>query len=118
MADQAAEKSATAVQDTKPAAPAQASKAEEKPRTRRGRALDLLHLRLFDAWCKAGCGICVAYCPTGVLALDDVTGKCKIVNLAACNKCGICELRCPDFAITLEEITHVEVEAENDGVPG
>ncbi len=50
------------------------------------------------AWCK-GCGICVAFCPTNVLAIRD--GKVEVVNPEACTQCGLCELRCPDFAIYL-----------------
>ena len=56
-------------------------------------------------WCK-GCGICVAFCPKGVLALED---KVKIVNRDACILCGQCEQRCPDYAIYL-----AEKEEEND----
>lgn len=50
-------------------------------------------------WCK-GCAICVEFCPTQVLALDD-EGKNTIANDAACTECRLCELRCPDFAIEL-----------------
>ena len=60
-----------------------------------------LVLRLNRVSCK-GCGICVAFCPTDVLAIVE-DNKCKIVDLEACIKCAQCELRCPDFAIYLEE---------------
>lgn len=50
-------------------------------------------------WCKA-CGICVAFCPKNVLALED---KVKIVNQDACIFCGQCEQRCPDYAIYIKE---------------
>lgn len=49
-------------------------------------------------WCK-GCGICVAFCPKQVLALED--GKVVIKDINACIQCGQCELRCPDYAIWL-----------------
>lgn len=49
-------------------------------------------------WCK-GCGICVAFCPKQVLALEKE--KAVIVNIDSCIKCGLCELRCPDSAIYL-----------------
>ena len=50
-------------------------------------------------WCK-GCGICVAFCPKGVLILED---KVKIVKPEECIFCGQCEQRCPDYAIWVEE---------------
>jgi len=49
-------------------------------------------------WCK-GCGICVAFCPKSVLAIEN--GKVEIKNIDACIQCGQCELRCPDYAIYL-----------------
>lgn len=55
---------------------------------------------IFRAWCK-GCGICVAFCPKGVLAIDEA-GYPYVKDLDACTGCGWCEIRCPDFAITVE----------------
>ena len=52
------------------------------------------------AWCK-GCGVCAAFCPRGVLALEG--DKIKIAMPENCISCGMCELRCPDYAIYLEE---------------
>ena len=52
------------------------------------------------ARCK-GCGICVAFCPKQVLALDEL-GKVHVVNGEACIACGQCELRCPDYAIYIK----------------
>lgn len=57
------------------------------------------NLTIKKEWCK-GCGICVAFCPKQVLALD-ADEKIDIVNGDACISCGQCELRCPDFAIFL-----------------
>ena len=51
-------------------------------------------------WCK-GCGICVAFCPTRVLEMDD-QGKAVAVRLEACIACEGCALRCPDLAITIQ----------------
>jgi 2-oxoglutarate ferredoxin oxidoreductase subunit delta len=51
-------------------------------------------------WCK-GCGICAAFCPKGVLAMEG--NKIKVVDRDACIECKLCEMRCPDYAIYLEE---------------
>ncbi|WP_432664846.1 4Fe-4S dicluster domain-containing protein [Wukongibacter baidiensis] len=48
--------------------------------------------------CK-GCGICVAFCPKQVLAMENE--KVVAVDIEKCIKCGLCELRCPDYAIYL-----------------
>ena len=51
-------------------------------------------------WCK-GCGICVAFCPKNVLALDHE--KITVAQPDNCILCGLCEMRCPDYAIWVEE---------------
>ncbi len=51
--------------------------------------------------CK-GCGICAAFCPKQVLAIDAL-GKIQVVKGDACIACGQCELRCPDYAIFVEK---------------
>ena len=61
--------------------------------------------RINREWCK-GCGICVAFCPTKVLELDE-KDKAVAVRLEDCIACRLCELRCPDLAI--------EVEVEDEG---
>jgi 2-oxoglutarate ferredoxin oxidoreductase subunit delta len=48
-------------------------------------------------WCK-GCGICVQFCPTKVLELDE-REKSIAVRPEDCICCRMCELRCPDLAI-------------------
>ncbi|HHV57866.1 MAG TPA: 4Fe-4S binding protein [Firmicutes bacterium] len=62
-------------------------------------------VKVNKAWCKA-CGICVEFCPKGVLALGQ-DGKVDVVNQSECTGCGLCELRCPDFAL---EVGGVENE--------
>jgi 2-oxoglutarate ferredoxin oxidoreductase subunit delta len=56
-------------------------------------------IHIYPDWCK-GCGLCVAFCPSGVLELDQ-SGKAVVVNPEECINCGYCELHCPDFAILL-----------------
>jgi 2-oxoglutarate ferredoxin oxidoreductase subunit delta len=56
---------------------------------------------IFKAWCK-GCGICVAFCPTGALDKDEA-GYPFVKDIEKCIRCGWCEIRCPDFAITVEK---------------
>ena len=58
-------------------------------------------------WCK-GCGICVEFCPRGVLGL--IKQKVRILEGEKCIKCGQCEMRCPDYAIWLAE---AEEDEEN-----
>ena len=58
-------------------------------------------ITIFSDWCKS-CGICVAFCPKEVLAMDE---NRRIFAKAPekCIACHMCELRCPDFAINVEE---------------
>ena len=65
--------------------------------------------RINRDWCK-GCGICVAFCPTKVLELDEQE-KAAGVRLSDCIACRLCELRCPDLAIEVE----VETQTPEDG---
>lgn len=60
---------------------------------------DTPKIDIFKAWCKA-CGICVAFCPTGVLATDEGSYP-YVKDIEKCINCGWCEIRCPDFAITV-----------------
>jgi len=55
--------------------------------------------RINRAWCK-GCGICVAFCPKNVLAMNDMD-KAEAVLAEDCIACKLCELRCPDLAIEI-----------------
>ncbi|MCX5832166.1 MAG: 4Fe-4S binding protein [Deltaproteobacteria bacterium] len=60
---------------------------------------DKTEIDIFKAWCKS-CGICVAFCPSGALAIDDA-GAPFVKDAQKCVRCGQCELRCPDFAISV-----------------
>ncbi len=66
----------------------------------------LKELNVNRDWCK-GCGICVKFCPTKVLELDE-RGKATVVRPEDCICCRMCELRCPDLAI--EVFTEVLTE--------
>jgi len=52
-----------------------------------------------ETWLCKGCDICVAFCPTDVLAMEN--GVAVVVNLEACTSCQLCDYRCPDFAISV-----------------
>jgi 2-oxoglutarate ferredoxin oxidoreductase subunit delta len=56
-------------------------------------------IEIYKSWCKR-CGICSAFCPTGVLAQDD-TGTPYVKEPDKCTGCQLCQLRCPDFAINV-----------------
>ena len=47
-----------------------------------------------------GCGLCVDFCPVGVLKMGDSIPK--IIKLTACYDCGTCEDLCPRGAIKIE----------------
>ncbi|MEA2056461.1 MAG: 4Fe-4S binding protein [Patescibacteria group bacterium] len=54
--------------------------------------------------CK-NCGICVEFCPKGVLKMEN--GKLKVTNPEECIGCKICEKMCPDLAIEVKKKDHV-----------
>ena len=67
---------------------------------------------IFRDWCKC-CGICVAFCPKGVIVSDE-NDLPRISDSDLCIGCRFCELHCPDFAITVrrkedlaESVSHV-----------
>ncbi len=61
----------------------------------------LPEITIFTDWCKR-CGICVAFCPQQVLAMDE-NRQVLAKYPEKCIACHMCELRCPDFAITVKE---------------
>jgi NAD-dependent dihydropyrimidine dehydrogenase PreA subunit len=48
-----------------------------------------------------GCGLCIEYCPTDVLRLDEKTKKAFIKYIRDCQSCLMCEMECPTGAITV-----------------
>ncbi|MFZ5917593.1 MAG: 4Fe-4S binding protein [Chloroflexota bacterium] len=57
---------------------------------------------IFDNWCK-GCGLCVAFCPRGVLKVNG-SGRVHVVSPELCTACEWCETHCPDFAIVVRRL--------------
>lgn len=57
---------------------------------------------IFGQWCK-GCGLCVEFCPVGVLAFneDDLP---LVVFPEKCTACHWCDTHCPDLAIVVEQV--------------
>lgn len=53
--------------------------------------------RIERSWCK-GCGICVHFCPTKSLELDEEE-KVYAARPKDCICCMQCEIRCPDLAL-------------------
>lgn len=68
---------------------------------------------IYDEWCKF-CGICVAFCPTGVF-VSDKSGHPVVTNPDNCVACGLCEIMCPDMAITVYKKRKKKADAEGKG---
>lgn len=45
-----------------------------------------------------GCQLCVGYCPTGVITLQDKRAE---IDYTYCKGCGVCPTVCPKGAITM-----------------
>lgn len=78
----------------------------EEKKVRSQRRLPRGRVTVFPNWCK-GCGLCVEFCPTGVLEQGS-DGRVIVAHAEKCTACRWCELHCPDFAIF---VTDVEAEA-------
>ena len=48
-----------------------------------------------------GCGTCVELCPSGILYIDEKTGKCNVTDETKCDKFRGCERECPTGAIKI-----------------
>jgi len=57
---------------------------------------------IFGMWCK-GCRLCVDFCPTGVLAMDEDDHP-YVAHPELCTACHWCDTHCPDLAIVLKPI--------------
>jgi 2-oxoglutarate ferredoxin oxidoreductase subunit delta len=61
-----------------------------------------LIIKLNESVCD-GCGLCVDFCPVGVLEMQD--GLPTVIKLPACYDCGTCVDLCPCEAISVRPIT-------------
>jgi 2-oxoglutarate ferredoxin oxidoreductase subunit delta len=59
-------------------------------------------ITIYGTWCK-GCGLCAAFCPTGVLVLDQ-GGHPVVAAPEKCSACHWCDTHCPDLAIVVTRI--------------
>ncbi len=85
-----------------------AQKAEVKDNKAKTKAkIKRFEVEFYRDWCK-GCGICVAFCPEEVLAMNE-KGEPEISKPERCIGCAWCEIRCPDFAVRVEEKKEEEV---------
>ncbi len=75
------------------------------------KASDHPQITIFSGWCKS-CGICVAFCPKEVLAMDE-NRKVFAKSPEKCIACHMCELRCPDFAINVKKVEKQSTLAED-----
>ncbi|MEN8208501.1 MAG: 4Fe-4S binding protein [Candidatus Fermentibacteria bacterium] len=85
-----------------PAGKKKGDRVEEKKKTSKGklRPAPDSFVHVFPDWCK-GCGICVAFCPTGVLEMKNQ--KAVVAHPEKCVRCYLCARRCPDFAIGIKD---------------
>ena len=89
-------------------APARAG-LEPRPRKRRTPRGEV---HVFENWCK-GCGLCIAFCPTGTLVLGT-NNRPRAIYPEKCTGCRWWELHCPDFAIFITTPQADEDTAELD----
>ncbi|MFH1593689.1 MAG: 4Fe-4S dicluster domain-containing protein [Candidatus Omnitrophota bacterium] len=68
---------------------------------------------LIDENLCTGCENCVELCPTGILSIDEKTGKCKATNEYKCDRRRGCERVCPAEAIKISPPQGKRSEAES-----
>jgi 2-oxoglutarate ferredoxin oxidoreductase subunit delta len=76
-----------------------ATDAQTRGRARRGPRGQVV---IFGTWCK-GCGLCAAFCPAEVLALD-ADGHPIVIAPEKCTACHWCDTHCPDLAIVVKHV--------------
>lgn len=57
-----------------------------------------------EEWLCKGCGLCVHFCPRGVLGMSERLNEkgynvVEVIHAEKCKPCELCELNCPDLAI-------------------
>lgn len=82
---------------------------ESAKKTKTKRKLPRGRVTVFPNWCK-GCGLCVEFCPAGVLEEQGNGGSVIVAHPEKCTACRWCELHCPDFAIFVVDIKAEEAE--------
>lgn len=59
-------------------------------------------VKINQDWCK-GCGICLSFCPKGILVAEGLDQKVRVTDESLCTGCKLCEAHCPDFSIEVVE---------------
>lgn len=88
--------------DVAEATPSPVSKESEKEKASPSLRAEVV---VFDNWCK-GCGLCVAFCPHGVLEMNG-EGRVHVAAPERCTACHWCDTHCPDFAIVVRRVDEV-----------
>ena len=76
-----------------------ATAADKPPAQKRGPRGKVV---IFGMWCK-GCGLCVEFCPTGVLELNKDDHP-FVAHPEKCTACHWCDTHCPDLAIVVKPV--------------
>jgi len=64
-------------------------------------------VHVLEKYCK-GCGLCVPFCPRGILSLAKEVDERGVHRVCAnpsieCTACGNCAAMCPDAALEIDE---------------